>query len=65
MKVVVRCEDCVGYGYVESKNMSSALTIDCGACDGSGELTYIETYDNLYEAEQDYKDCNIIRIEDK
>jgi DnaJ-class molecular chaperone len=37
MKVVVRCEDCVGYGYVESKNMSSALTIDCGACDGSGE----------------------------
>jgi DnaJ-class molecular chaperone len=65
MKVVVRCEDCMGHGFVESKNMSSALTIDCGDCDGTGEFTYTETYDSLYEAEQDYKDFNVIRIEDK
>ena len=26
-------------------------------------IYFTETYDNLYEAEQDYKDCNIIRIE--
>ena len=64
MKVVVRCEDCVGYGFVESKNMSAALTIDCGACDGTGELTYTETYDSLYEAEQDYIGHNVISIED-
>lgn len=65
MKVVVRCEDCVGYGTLESKDMSSSLTTTCHECDGTGEVLFEETYDSLYEAEQDYKNFNVIRIEDK
>ena len=63
MKVVVRCEDCVGYGTLETKDMSSSLTTTCHECDGTGELTYTETYDNLYEVDQDYINQNVIRIE--
>ncbi len=65
MRIVVRCEDCSGYGYIESKDMSSARTKDCYACGCTGEVTYTETYESFYEAEQDYKDFNVIRIEDE
>jgi len=75
MKVVVRCENCVGYGTLEREHPMPLLTragdifysyhLICHECEGTGEVEYRETYDNLYEAEQDYKDCNIIRIEDK
>jgi hypothetical protein len=64
MKIVVRCVDCSGYGYTESKDMSSARTTDCYACDGTGEVTYTETYESFYEAEQDYINQDVIRIED-
>jgi hypothetical protein len=64
MRIVVRCEDCCGYGYIESKDMSSARTTDCYACDGTGEVTYTETYESFYEAEQDYINQDVIRIED-
>jgi len=62
MRIVVRCADCSGYGYTESKDMSSARTTDCYACDGTGEVTYTETYESFYEAEQDYINQDVIRI---
>jgi hypothetical protein len=65
MRIVVRCEDCCGYGYIESKDMSSARTTDCYACDGTGEVTYTETYESLYEAEQDYINQDVIKIDEK
>ena len=60
MKVIVRCENCVGYGTLEREH---PMPFTCHECDGTGELTYTETYDNLYEAEQDYINQNVIRIE--
>jgi hypothetical protein len=45
--------------------MSSARTTDCYACDGTGEVTYTETYESFYEAEQDYINQDVIKIEDE
>ena len=57
--IKVYCPECAGHGVVSDRhpNDPSARDVACAECDGSGEKEYVETYDSIADAKEDYPEA--------
>ena len=56
IEVHVNCIECDGYGFVADihPNDPSCQNICCSECDGSGYKDYVDDYDSIVDAKEDW-----------
>ena len=58
-KIQVNCHECDGYGVVSDRHPidPSGRDVQCQECDGVGSSFYIEEYDSIADAQDDYPEA--------
>ncbi len=59
IKIICNCPACDGYGVVADRhpNDPSAKDIDCHECEGDGKRTFVEIYESISDAKEDYPEA--------
>ena len=56
IKIICNCPECDGYGVVADRNSNDpgAKYRGCNECLGSGKISYVDAYESITDAQDDY-----------
>ena len=56
IQINVTCTSCDGYGTCSDRHPidPSHMLVECSECEGNGQIKYVEEYDSISDAKDDY-----------